>query len=293
MAEVEYLCRNCSGGEEKQVAEIKKLKDKKAGMGGFVGNLRESPLGQEKALEQILEYELLLIQQLNFHLIVHNPYRPFEGFLIDLKESRKKMVVSFTHMKFVNSGLQIQDEYSLSEKLGTKKGEEERGRKTGRENRNIALFYEWTRYPMLENPEILRKTADDFLNRIALTDAYLLYTPSQIALTAILSSASRAGITMESIYLSESLMLRENRTCLSQLLDIMKSMRNLVKKYEPPRSEEVAVLKQKLERCETKVPFDQNPNLKKRKGYEDDDYVSKKSKHEEEEWTDDDLVESL
>ena len=51
----------------------------------FVGNLRESPLGQEKALDQILEYELLLIQQLNFHLIVHNPYRPFEGFLIDLK----------------------------------------------------------------------------------------------------------------------------------------------------------------------------------------------------------------
>ena len=51
----------------------------------FVGNLRESPLGQERALEQILEYELLLIQQLNFHLIVHNPYRPFEGFLIDIK----------------------------------------------------------------------------------------------------------------------------------------------------------------------------------------------------------------
>uniref|UniRef100_A0A2I3GRZ9 Cyclin-H n=1 Tax=Nomascus leucogenys TaxID=61853 RepID=A0A2I3GRZ9_NOMLE len=187
----------------------------------FVGNLRESPLGQEKALEQILEYELLLIQQLNFHLIVHNPYRPFEGFLIDLK----------------------------------------------------------TRYPILENPEILRKTADDFLNRIALTDAYLLYTPSQIALTAILSSASRAGITMES-YLSESLMLRENRTCLSQLLDIMKSMRNLVKKYEPPRSEEVAVLKQKLERCHS-AELALNVITKKRKGYEDDDYVSKKSKHEE------------
>ncbi|XP_059550139.1 cyclin-H isoform X7 [Myotis daubentonii] len=187
----------------------------------FVGNLRESPLGQEKALEQILEYELLLIQQLNFHLIVHNPYRPFEGFLIDLK----------------------------------------------------------TRYPVLENPEILRKTADDFLNRVALTDAYLLYTPSQIALTAILSSASRAGITMES-YLSESLMLKENRTCLSQLLDVMKSMRNLVKKYEPPRPEEVAVLKQKLERCHS-AELALNVITKKRKGYEDDDYVSKKSKHEE------------
>lgn len=51
----------------------------------FVGNLPENPAAQEKVLEQILEYELLLIQQLNFHLIVHNPYRPFEGYLIDLK----------------------------------------------------------------------------------------------------------------------------------------------------------------------------------------------------------------
>lgn len=50
---------------------------------------------------------------------------------------------------------------------------------------------------MLENPEVLRKSADDFLNRVALTDAYLLFAPSQIALTAILSSGSRAGINME------------------------------------------------------------------------------------------------
>nr|XP_045015986.1 cyclin-H-like [Jaculus jaculus] len=198
----------------------------------FVGNLCESPLGQEKALEQILEYELLLIQQLNFHLIVHNPYRPFEGFLIDIK----------------------------------------------------------THYPMLENPESLRKTADDFLNRIALTGAYLLYTPSQIALTAILSSASRAGITMES-YLSENLMLKENRTCLSQLLDIMKSMRNLVKKYEPPRSEEVVLLKQKLERCHS-ADLALNVITKKRRAMKKG-YVSKKPRLEEEEWTDDDLVDSL
>ncbi|XP_072716841.1 cyclin-H isoform X2 [Ciconia boyciana] len=199
----------------------------------FVGNLRESPLGQEKALEQILEYELLLIQQLNFHLIVHNPYRPFEGFLIDLK----------------------------------------------------------TRYPMLENPEVLRKTADDFLSRVALTDAYLLFTPSQIALTAILSSGSRAGINMES-YLSECLMLKENRTSLAKLLDCMKCMKNLIKKYELPRPEEVAALKQKLEKCHS-LELSLSTNPKKRKGYEDDEYVTKKSKMDEEEWTDDDLVDSV
>ncbi|NXH87945.1 CCNH protein, partial [Edolisoma coerulescens] len=198
----------------------------------FVGNLRESPLGQEKALEQILEYELLLIQELNFHLIIHNPYRPFEGFLIDIK----------------------------------------------------------TRYPVLENPEVLRKTADDFLNRVALTDAYLLFTPSQIALTAILSSSSRAGINMES-YLSESLMLKENRSALSRLLDDMKCMKNLIKRYELPRPEEVAALKQKLEKCHSlELSFNTNP--KKRKGYEDDEYVTKKCKMDEEEWTDDDLVDS-
>ncbi|NXN99689.1 CCNH protein, partial [Rhinopomastus cyanomelas] len=187
----------------------------------FVGNLRESPAGQEKALEQILEHELLLIQQLNFHLIVHNPYRPFEGFLIDLK----------------------------------------------------------TRYSMLENPEVLRKTADDFLNRVALTDAYLLFSPSQIALTAVLSSGSRAGINMES-YLSESLMLKENKESLDKLLDSMKCMKNLIKKYELPRPEEVAALKQKLEKCHSfELALDSNP--KKRKGYEDDEYVTKKLKMDE------------
>ncbi|XP_040511902.1 cyclin-H [Gallus gallus] len=195
----------------------------------FVGNLRESPVGQEKALEQILEYELLLIQQLNFHLIVHNPYRPFEGILIDLK----------------------------------------------------------TRYPLLENPEVLRKTADDFLSRVALTDAYLLFTPSQIALAAILSSASRAGINMES-YLSECFMLKENRTFLAKLLEGMKSMKNLIKKYELPRPEEVASLKQKLEKCHS-PELSLNTNVKKRKIGEDDEYSSKKPKMDEEEWTDEDF----
>ncbi|XP_037979598.1 cyclin-H isoform X3 [Motacilla alba alba] len=162
----------------------------------FVGNLRESPLGREKALEQILEYELLLIQQLNFHLIIHNPYRPFEGFLIDIK----------------------------------------------------------------------------------------------IALTAILSSGSRAGINMES-YLSESLKLKEDRSTFSRLLDEMKCMKNLIKKYELPKPEEVAALKQKLEKCHS-LDLSFNTNPKKRKGYEDDEYVTKKCKMDEEEWTDDDLVDS-
>ena len=56
---------------------------------------------------------------------------------------------------------------------------------------------EQTRYPPLENPESLRKSADDFLTRANTTDAGLLFAPSQIALIAILNSASRAGLNMD------------------------------------------------------------------------------------------------
>ncbi|XP_071338805.1 cyclin-H [Trachinotus anak] len=195
----------------------------------FVGNLlQESPAGQERVLEQILEYELLLIQQLNFHLVVHNPYRPMEGLLIDLK----------------------------------------------------------TRYPTLENPETLRKSADDFLTQAAMTDAGLLFPPSQISLTAVLNSASRAGLSMES-YLTECLGLREDKETLSKMYDSMRRMKTLLKKYELPKSEEVNVYKQRLERIHAEFASSSN---KRKRGYEEDGHVAKEPRLAEEEWTDEDLL---
>ncbi|TRY66282.1 hypothetical protein DNTS_006428 [Danionella cerebrum] len=192
----------------------------------FVGNLQESPAGQERALEQILEYELLLIQQLNFHLVVHNPYRPLEGFLIDLK----------------------------------------------------------TRFPLLENPEMLRKSAEDFLNRAALTDAGLLFSPSQIAFTAILNSAARAGLKMEP-YLTECMGLKEDKEKLSKMYDSMRQITNLVKAYELPTAEEVNSCKQKLEEIHAEFAT----NLKRKHGYEDEEHLVKRQMIAEEEWTDEDL----
>lgn len=195
----------------------------------FVGNLlQESPAGQERVLEQILEFELLLIQQLNFHLVVHNPYRPMEGLLIDLK----------------------------------------------------------TRYPTLENPESLRKSADDFLTQAAMTDAGLLFPPSQIALTAILNSALRAGLSIES-YLTECLGLKGDKESLSKMYDAMRRMKTLLKKYELPKSEEVNAYKQKLERIHAELATSSN---KRKRGYEEDGHVSKEPRITEEEWTDEDLM---
>ncbi|KAJ8006116.1 hypothetical protein DPEC_G00124910 [Dallia pectoralis] len=195
----------------------------------FVGNLvQESVSGQERALEQILEYELLLIQQLNFHLVVHNPYRPMEGLLIDLK----------------------------------------------------------TRYPPLENPESLRKSADDFLTRASLTDIGLLFPPSQIAMTAIFNSASRASLSMES-YLTECMSLKDNKETLSKMYDAMRRIKTLMKKYELPKPDEVNACKVKLERIHAELGT--NINMKRKRGYEDDDHVAKEPRLAEEEWTDEDL----
>ncbi|KAK2902216.1 cyclin-H [Channa argus] len=195
----------------------------------FVGNLQqETPAGQERVLEQILEYELLLIQQLNFHLVVHNPYRPMEGLLIDLK----------------------------------------------------------TRFPTLENPESLRKSADDFLTQATMTDAGLLFSPSQIALTAILNSATRASLSIES-YLTECLALRDDKETLSKMYDSMRRMKTLLKKYEFPKLDVVNVYKQKLERIHVEFTISSN---KRKRGYEDDGHVAKEPRLTEEEWTDEDLM---
>jgi len=39
----------------------------------------------EVAIDIVLSQELLLMQMLYYHLTVHNPYRPVEGLLIDIK----------------------------------------------------------------------------------------------------------------------------------------------------------------------------------------------------------------
>ncbi|XP_055080333.1 cyclin-H isoform X2 [Periophthalmus magnuspinnatus] len=196
----------------------------------FVANLvHETPAGQERVAEQILEYELLLIQQLNFHLVVHTPYRPMEGLLIDLK----------------------------------------------------------TRYPTLENPESLRKNVDDFLTQASLTDIGLLFTPSQIALTAILSSASRAGLNMES-YITECLGLKQDKQNLSKMYDSMRRMKILMKKYELPNPDEVNVYKQKLERIHAE--FVTSSSNKRKRGYEEDGHVAKEPRIIEEELSDEDLI---
>ncbi|XP_034481804.1 cyclin-H [Drosophila innubila] len=48
----------------------------------FVNNIKGD---RNKATDIVLSNELLLIGQLNYYLTIHNPFRPIEGFIIDIK----------------------------------------------------------------------------------------------------------------------------------------------------------------------------------------------------------------
>lgn len=95
-----------------------KVEEFNVSIGQFVGNIKGD---RGKAMDIILSNELLLMKELNYYLTIHNPYRPIEGFLIDIKTR--------CHMP---------------------------------------------------NPDRLRGGIDEFIEKTFLTDACLLYSPSQV-----------------------------------------------------------------------------------------------------------------
>ena len=48
----------------------------------FIANIKGD---KGRAMDIVLNNELLLMRELNFHLTIHNPFRPVEGLLIDVK----------------------------------------------------------------------------------------------------------------------------------------------------------------------------------------------------------------
>ncbi|XP_041459583.1 cyclin-H-like [Lytechinus variegatus] len=155
----------------------------------FCGNLR--PEEQEKMAELILSHELLVMQQLNFQLTVHNPYRPMEGLFIDIK----------------------------------------------------------TRFPSLKQPELLRKGAEEFINRSLATDACLLCSPSQIALAALVSSSSRQDTNIDK-YVTDFLMSgRDDPKDLPDVVNTIKLIRQMVRKMPQLNPEVAKQLERKLEKC--------------------------------------------
>ncbi|KAL5289079.1 CCNH family protein [Megaselia abdita] len=143
---------------------------------------------REKAEDIILSNELLLMQHLNYYLTVHNPFRPVEGFLIDIK----------------------------------------------------------TRCSLID-PERLRAGIEDFLDKTFLTDACVLYSPSQIALAAVLHSACKVEENLDS-YVTDNL-FQNARDKLPTLIDAIRKIRVMVKNVVPPPRDTIKMIEKKLEIC--------------------------------------------
>ena len=185
-------------------------------MDHFVGNLNGN---REKAAAIILDNELLLMQQLDYQLTIHNPFRPLEGLMIDLK----------------------------------------------------------TRFKNLHDPERLRKEIEDFLEKVFFTDAILIYSPSQIALAAIIHSASTSKENVDH-YITQ-ILFGDDEKYLLNLIEAVKSkifslnfltsivkrvkwvlsiykfvwfyseIRVMVRGFEPPHRDIPKTLEKKLEGC--------------------------------------------
>jgi cyclin H len=61
-----------------------KIEEFNISMSQFLQNININE-DKEELANTILNYELMLIEKLDFNLTVHNFYRPFEGFILDVK----------------------------------------------------------------------------------------------------------------------------------------------------------------------------------------------------------------
>lgn len=126
------------------------------------------------------------MEQLNFHLAIHNPFRPVEGLLIDIK-------------------------VEISSNFG---------------RRHFFLIFYFQTRTNLNDPERLRPGTEQFLENAFLTDAVLLYAPSQVALAAILHAASKLQENLDS-YVTDTLFGVDGRGKLEELIEAVRSKLNL------------------------------------------------------------------
>jgi len=154
----------------------------------FISNVQGN---QERATKIILNNELLLMQELQFHLTVYNPFRAVEGLLIDIKTRKEGAIAS-----------------------------------------EVDSF----------RPEI-----EVFLDRVFLTDAVLIYAPSQIGLAAVIHAASKKKQNLDS-YVTSRLFGSQDQEALGHIISVVRNIRLMVKNIGEP-SGDIKALCTKLERC--------------------------------------------
>lgn len=170
----------------------------------YVANL---PGKRGKAVDLVLNNELLLMEKLNYQLTVHHSWRPLEGFIIDLK-TRSEVKQS--------------------------------------------------------DVENLRKGAEIFLDKCLLSDASLLYSPSQIALAALVYSAEEKSLSVSN-YLNILMGANTNDSLKGKIKQIIGAVVQCVDSVEQPVREEIKVIEKRLDKCRNKDSDPDSSASKRRK----------------------------
>lgn len=79
----------------------------------------------------------------------------------------------------------------------------------------------------MSDPERLRPGTEHFLERAFLTDVILLYSPSQIALAAVLQAASKLQENLDS-YVTDTLFGADGQGKLNELIEAVRSRQTLI-----------------------------------------------------------------
>jgi len=157
----------------------------------------------------------MVVEKLHFQLTVHNPYRPLDGFFIDLK----------------------------------------------------------TRYRHeLNQPEVLRKNADAFVDKSLNTDVMLLYPPTHIALAALLFAAAESKVDLDPYLL---LVVESCEERLAKLKNNLTKIQKLVRKLPTMNRENIRKIEQKLELCRNQSKNPASDEWKKKMQEAEEEEVAK------------------
>jgi len=172
-----------------------KVEEFNVSMAQFVANIAGN---QERATKIILNNELLLMQELQFHLTIHNPFRAVEGLVIDIK----------------------------------------------------------TRYPGVGDIDTWRPHIDKFLDSIYLTNAIMIYSPSQLALAAIIHSAKINKTNVDN-YVTTLLFGGQPEEAIMHIITCVRNIRTMVNNIPEEPTSIIKSLCSRLEQCRNQ---DNNPD---------------------------------
>ncbi|RZB57763.1 Cyclin-H1-1 isoform C [Glycine soja] len=219
------------------------------------------------------ELETLVLQSLEFDLIVYAPYRSVEGFINDVEVC---LVGPDAAVKLCLGDLLVMGSNPETASLHMQGGFS-----------SMLLFYSkncdywhWQEFcnagdDQLEMLKTLQETARFEVDKMMLTDAPLLFPPGQLALAALSNSNALHRVIDFDSYLRGIFSHENSMHTMSELSESLNAIDSWVRKYKSPSEKELKHINRKLKSCWGHSSHDEGKKREKKSKHK-----SKKSSNE-------------